>query len=98
MRIPISHGEGNYYAHADVLEEMEKKGQVVFRYASPVGDVTPGDNPNGSLNNIAGITNANGNVLGMMPHPERCFEPLLGGSDGATLFRSLFESVQGKAP
>lgn len=98
LRIPISHGEGNYYAHADVLDEMEKKSQVVFRYASPVGDVTLGDNPNGSLNNIAGITNARGNVLGMMPHPERCFEPLLGGSDGATLFRSLFESVQGKAP
>ena len=98
MRIPISHGEGNYYAHADVLDEMEKKSQVVFRYASPVGDVTLGDNPNGSLNNIAGITNARGNVLGMMPHPERCCEPLLGGSDGATLFRSLFESVQGKAP
>ncbi len=97
LRIPISHGEGNYYAHADVLEDLEKNGQVVFRYASPEGVVTDQDNPNGSMNNIAGVMNARGNVLGMMPHPERCFEELLGGTDGALVFRSLFDSVQGKA-
>ena len=94
LRIPISHGEGNYYAHKDVLGDLEKNGQVVFRYASPDGAVTPQDNPNGSLNNIAGVINDRGNVLGMMPHPERCFEELLGGTDGALVFRSLFESVQ----
>ncbi len=92
LRIPISHGEGNYYAHPDTLQGLEQNGQVAFRYSSPVGDITSAANPNGSLNNIAGIINEAGNVLGMMPHPERCCEPMLGGTDGSVLFRSLAES------
>ena len=83
LRIPISHGEGNYFADPETLERIEAEGQVVFRYR---------DNPNGSVNNIAGIVNRRGNVLGMMPHPERCCEAELGGTDGLKLFRSVVES------
>jgi len=89
LRIPISHGEGNYYADERTLAELERKGQVVFRYATPEGKVTAEANPNGSLNNIAGIVNPEGNVLGMMPHPERACETLLGGTDGNLVFRSI---------
>ena len=92
LRIPISHGEGSYYADAETLKGLEDSGQVLFRYSSPVGDVTDAFNPNGSINNIAGIINQKGNVLGMMPHPERCCEALLGGTNGSSLFRSIFES------
>ncbi len=91
LRIPIAHGEGNYYAEASELVELERNGQVVFRYTSPAGEVTPDSNPNGSANNIAGIVNRNGNVLGMMPHPERAAEDALGSRDGAVLFRSLLQ-------
>jgi len=92
LRIPISHGEGNYYADSKTLDELEANGQVAFRYCTQEGEVTPEANPNGSLNNIAGITNRQGNVLGMMPHPERCCEDVLGGTDGALLFRSIVDS------
>ena len=91
LRIPIAHGEGNYYAEASELVELERNGQVVFRYTTPAGEVTPESNPNGSANNIAGIVNRAGNVLGMMPHPERAAEDALGSRDGAMLFRSLLQ-------
>ena len=72
ISVPISHGEGNYFADGATLDEIEKNDQVIFRYSSPEGCIDMDNNPNGSLNNIAGITNREGNVLGMMPHPERC--------------------------
>jgi phosphoribosylformylglycinamidine synthase subunit PurQ / glutaminase len=93
LRIPISHGEGNFYADPVTLESLERGGQIVLRYATPDGRVTPGANPNGSLRNIAGIVNARGNVLGMMPHPERACEPLLGGADGLWILRSAMRAL-----
>jgi len=81
ITLPIAHGEGRYYADADTLAELEDNGQVLFRYE--------GENPNGSLNNIAGICNKQGNVLGMMPHPERASDPMLGGTHGIQLFEGL---------
>jgi phosphoribosylformylglycinamidine synthase len=95
LRIPIGHGDGNYFIDDEGLARLEGEGQVVFRYvdkASARG--TPGANPNGSLNDIAGITNARGNVLGMMPHPERLAEGVLGGEDGKRLFESIIEAVE----
>jgi phosphoribosylformylglycinamidine synthase len=89
LRIPIAHGEGCYFAEPAVLDELEAEGQVVFRYCDGEGLVSPAANPNGSARNIAGIINAAGNVLGMMPHPERAIEPLLGSTDGLGFFRSL---------
>ncbi|NMF66420.1 phosphoribosylformylglycinamidine synthase I [Brasilonema octagenarum UFV-E1] len=85
ITLPIAHGEGQYYADDSTLSEIENNGQVLFRYE--------GDNPNGSVNNIAGICNRQGNVLGMMPHPERASDPMLGGSDGLKLFQGLLEKV-----
>jgi phosphoribosylformylglycinamidine synthase len=85
ITLPIAHGEGQFYADKATLSEIENNGQVVFRYA--------GENPNGSLNNIAGICNPKGNVLGMMPHPERASDPVLGSSDGLKLFQGLLETV-----
>ena len=93
LKIPISHYEGRYYADADTLEELERKGRVVFRYATPQGETTAEANPNGALHNIAGITNEGGNVLGMMPHPERACEALLGSEDGRPLFQSLLSRI-----
>ena len=87
--IPVSHGEGNYFAEPSVLAELEDRGQVVFRYTTPDGRVTDEANPNGAANNIAGIVNSEGNVLGMMPHPERCCEEIMGGTDGTLIFESL---------
>jgi phosphoribosylformylglycinamidine synthase len=95
IRIPIAHADGNYYTDQETLKRIEGEGQVAFRYATPAGDVTAAANPNGSLNNIAGLTNAAGNVLGMMPHPERLADPLLTGTDGKALFDSLTESLTG---
>ena len=89
IRLPISHGEGRYYASAEVLEEMERSGRVVLRYADASGALTEAANPNGSLHSIAGIVNQRGNVLGLMPHPERAADPEVGGTDGLTIFRSL---------
>jgi len=92
VRVPISHGEGNYVADAATLDALEERGQVVFRYCDAAGEVTPAANPNGSRRGIAGIVSERGNVLGMMPHPERCAEADLGGADGLLLFRSVMEA------
>ena len=85
ITLPIAHGEGQYFLDAETLEELENNNQVLFRYA--------GENPNGSVNNIAGICNIQGNVLGMMPHPERAADSILGGTDGLKLFQGLLEKV-----
>ena len=89
LRVPIAHGDGNYFAEPHTLEEIERHGQVVFRYCDAEGNVTDAANPNGSVNNIAGIRNRRGNVLGLMPHPERCSEPVLGGTDGLGMWQSI---------
>jgi len=93
LRIPIAHGDGNYEADDDTLERLEGEGRVVFRYVDATGAATPEANPNGSLNNIAGIVNEGGNVLGLMPHPERSMEALLGSDDGVGVFTSLMKSL-----
>jgi phosphoribosylformylglycinamidine synthase I len=89
MRLPISHGEGRYHADPAVVDELERDRLVVLRYADADGRVVPDANPNGSVNAIAGIVNARGNVLGLMPHPERAAEAEVGGTDGLRLLRSL---------
>ncbi|MEE9554093.1 MAG: phosphoribosylformylglycinamidine synthase subunit PurQ [candidate division Zixibacteria bacterium] len=89
LRMPVAHGEGNYYADPDKVSELETGGRVVFRYVDKNGVVTAEANPNGSINGIAGIINERGNVLGMMPHPERACEDILGSADGLGLLRSL---------
>ncbi|MCK4607440.1 MAG: phosphoribosylformylglycinamidine synthase subunit PurQ [candidate division Zixibacteria bacterium] len=89
LRIPIAHGEGNYYYFEDDIRRLEDNGQVVFRYVDRDGRVNDEANPNGSANNIAGIINREGNVLGMMPHPERAVEDLLGSADGLRVFESV---------
>ena len=93
VRIPISHGEGNYYADEETLSKIEDNGRVLFRYSSEHGELLESANPNGSINNIAGITNEEGNVLGMMPHPERCCDPILGGVDGSLIFKSIQDYI-----
>ena len=93
LRLPIAHGDGRYTAEDVVLDRLEAEGQVVFRYVTRAGAPDPAANPNGSARNIAGIVNATGNVLGMMPHPERATDALLGSSDGAGLFESLLARV-----
>jgi len=89
LRVPISHGEGNYFADGQTLVDLERNSQVVFRYCNDEGVADTASNPNGSLHNIAGIRNRRGNVLGMMPHPERCCEAALGGTDGGVIFGSI---------
>ena len=89
LRLPIAHNEGRYYADIETLERLEAGGQVIFRYCDAAGNLSAAANPNDSLGHIAGITNEQGNVLGMMPHPERAVEVLLGSEDGLGLFRSL---------
>jgi len=89
LKVPIAHNEGNYQVAPEVLEEMKRKGQVVLRYCSPEGAVSAEYNPNGAVESIAGICNAEGNVLGMMPHPERASEAELGSDDGLVIWRSL---------
>lgn len=89
ITLPIAHADGNYYAESETIKELEKNNQIVFRYCSHNGEIEDQYNPNGSLNNIAGITNRDGNVLGMMPHPERCAEELLGNTDGKAIFEGL---------
>jgi phosphoribosylformylglycinamidine synthase len=91
LRIPIAHNEGNYQVDATTLEEMKRVGQVVFRYCSPEGAVLPESNPNGATESIAGVCSREGNVLGMMPHPERASEAALGSEDGLVIWRSLLE-------
>lgn len=92
LRIPIAHMDGNYYVDADTLTDMEQHGQILFRYVNDDGDVTDAANPNGSIANIAGITSREGNILGMMPHPERAAEPILGSSDGRVIFDSILQA------
>ena len=95
IRIPISHGEGNYFADEETLDRLEESGRVVFRYCDEMGLLTHEANPNGSLRSIAGIMNEAGNVLGLMPHPERAGEDLVGGTDGNYFWKSVIESVAG---
>jgi phosphoribosylformylglycinamidine synthase I len=93
LRIPVAHGEGRYTADDETLARLEGEGQVVFRYVDVMGERTPAANPNGSMNDIAGIRNARGNVLGLMPHPERAVDALLGSADGLPLFESMLAEV-----
>ena len=92
LKIPIAHGEGNYFANEHTIEKLESNKQILFRYSSKDGNVDMEYNPNGSILNIAGITNEKGNILGMMPHPERCCDPLLGKTDGTKIFNSIINS------
>ena len=89
LEIPVAHGEGNYFCTPEELKALNENSQIVFRYCSEKGDITPESNPNGSIENIAGITNKAGNVLGMMPHPERCAEEILNGTQGRLIFESI---------
>jgi len=93
LQIPIAHGEGNYYAEPDVVEGLEKNRQVVFRYTTAAGEITADANPNGSVNNIAGLCNEARNVVGLMPHPERACELAIGSADGLAVFESAVKSV-----
>ena len=96
LKIPIAHADGNYYTDPVTLAGLQANAQVILRYCSADGKVTPEACPNGSLDNIAGICNAGGNILGMMPHPERCVETVLGHEDGRALFQSMLTSLEGK--
>lgn len=89
LKIPVAHGEGRYFMEADDIRQLEDNGQIVFRYVDTALQTTDAANPNGSVNNIAGIVNEAGNVLGMMPHPERAIETILGSDDGRYIFESL---------
>ena len=89
LRLPIAHGEGNYFAEQKIIDELENENRIIFKYSNENGEVTPEANPNGSINNIAGIINKQGNVLGMMPHPERYSDSVLGNDDGLLIFESL---------
>ena len=93
LAMPISHGEGKYHADAETLARLKARNQIVFRYAEADGRVTKAANPNGSLENIAGVANPEGTVLGLMPHPERAAEAAMGGADGLLLFHSLLGSL-----
>jgi phosphoribosylformylglycinamidine synthase len=93
LQIPIGHMEGNYFCTAEDLRQLEAEDRVAFRYATPAGEISPAANPNGSLGNIAGILNEGRNVLGMMPHPDRSSEKLLGSSDGWKIFASMVEAL-----
>ncbi|AFY73368.1 phosphoribosylformylglycinamidine synthase I [Synechococcus sp. PCC 7502] len=98
INLPIAHGEGCYYADPETLAELEAHNQVVWRYCDAFGKMTTDSNPNGSVNNIAGICNRAGNVLGMMPHPERATDLQLGSTEGRTLFESLINSIAFQKP
>ena len=93
LQVPIGHADGNFFADDSELEELEKRGRVMFRYSTPSGELTDEANPNGSLNHIAGIMNKKGNVVGLMPHLDRCYQPELGTDHGRRLFQSLIESA-----
>jgi len=92
LRMPIAHHEGSYFVDETTLSRMEKRGQVVLRYCTEDGQIEPAANPNGSVSSIAGVCNEPGNVFGLMPHPERCSEAILGGVDGLRLFESMARS------
>lgn len=93
IRVPIAHAEGNYFADAATMRQLEDQNRILFRYCDRSGAATAEANPNGAMANIAGITDQRGRVLGMMPHPERLFEPALGGSDGRALFESVVQGL-----
>ncbi len=93
ITLPIAHGEGCYYADADTLKALEDNGQVLFRYCTATGEMDDNGNPNGSANNIAGICDRTGKILGMMPHPERASDPMLGDTDGIKLFQGLLAAL-----
>jgi phosphoribosylformylglycinamidine synthase len=95
LRIPIAHGEGNYFADPETIAQLEATGRIVFRYTTADGEVDPAANPNGSRNGIAGICNERRNVVGLMPHPERACEPVLGSGDGLVLFESVVSALAG---
>jgi phosphoribosylformylglycinamidine synthase I len=97
LRVPIAHGEGCYFADQEILQKLQQNNQVLWRYVNAHGEVTDAANPNGSLMNIAGITNERRNVAGLMPHPERASEPLLGSADGRLVFESLVHSLGSNA-
>jgi phosphoribosylformylglycinamidine synthase I len=94
LKIPIAHGEGNYYVVKNTLRELIKNNQIVLRYCDAKGEITPEANPNGSIYNIAAVCNKGGNILGMMPHPERCVEDCLGSSDGKYIFNSILDFIR----
>lgn len=91
IKLPIAHQSGNYYAEDKVIQKLEDENRIVFKYCDADGQITEAANPNGSIRNIAGIINEEGNVLGMMPHPERAMEPILESTDGVAIFESLLE-------
>jgi phosphoribosylformylglycinamidine synthase len=93
LRMPIAHGEGCYFADANTLRELNANGQVVMRYCDAAGATSPESNPNGSIENIAGICNSEGNVFGLMPHPDRACDARLGSADGARIFLSMAETI-----
>lgn len=97
LKIPISHYEGRYYADNAMLAELEAEKRIIFRYSTSTGEINDAANPNGSLHNIAGIMNKKGNVLGMMPHPERACEPLLGASNGNLIWESIIANIERNA-
>jgi phosphoribosylformylglycinamidine synthase subunit PurQ / glutaminase len=91
LKIPIAHGEGRYFANEHILNQLEQNGQVIYRYCDEAGNITASSNPNGSMRNIAGISNKEANVFGMMPHPERASSEILGNTDGLQVFNSLLQ-------
>lgn len=96
LKVPVNHGEGNYFADTETLAELNRNGQILFRYTTTGGEAIPEASPNGSVENIAGIMNRAGNVMGMMPHPERASEAILGSEDGAAVFRSMVNFITGR--
>ena len=98
LQVPVSHGEGNYFADPATLDQLERNDKVLFRYCDAQGEVTETANPNGSARNIAGIMNEAGNVLGMMPHPERSCEDILGSTDGNLIFQSIIDACGARQP
>jgi phosphoribosylformylglycinamidine synthase len=89
LKMPLAHGDGNYYADAETRQQLQEQNRILFRYCTAAGEITPPANPNGALDNIAGIMNEAGNVMGLMPHPERACEALLASADGVQIFRSI---------
>jgi phosphoribosylformylglycinamidine synthase I len=96
-KIPIAHGDGRYFAHEDTIKELQENDQILFKYADAEGNESEESNPNGSLLNIAGVCNKNRNVFGMMPHPERAADKMLGNSDGKVMFDSILKNILEKA-
>jgi phosphoribosylformylglycinamidine synthase I len=93
LSIPIAHGEGNYFTDSETLDTLESNNQIIFRYCNRAGEISDDSNPNGALSNIAGIINEQGNIMGMMPHPERASDPLLRYEDGQKIFKSIIDHI-----